>query len=246
MSAARATPPGDATGALALEDDAAALVRWAVATFGDGLRVATSLGPEDLVVLDLLARAVEATGAAAPRVFFLDTGRMHEATFRFFDKVVDRYGPIEVVAPEPALVRDLLRRQGAYGMRASLEARRACCDVRKVDGLARALEGARAWITGLRREQAPSRAGLEAVEPDPARPGVSKVSPLAAFTEADVDAYLARHRVPRHPLLAEGYRSIGCEPCTRAVAPGEDVRAGRWWWESPEHKECGLHVRGTP
>lgn len=208
-------------------------------TFGDRLAIATSLGAEDMVVLDLVARAVEKTRAKMPRAFVIDTGRLHEETRLFLDRVRAWSAvPIQVFVPSSTKLESLVNEQGLYGFRESIENRRACCAARKLEPLGRALDGADAWMTGLRRSQSVTRAAIEEVEQDGPR---TKISPLASWSEADVKTYLAEHHVPVHPLHAEGYPSIGCEPCTRAIAPGEDERAGRWWWESAEHKECGLH-----
>jgi phosphoadenosine phosphosulfate reductase len=222
-------------------DDLDAVVRAAVATHGSRLAVASSLGVEDMVVLDAVARAARELGQA-PRAFVLDTGRLHESTLLFLSRVRATYAvTIDVLYPSAEGVERLVREQGPYGFRDSIEARKACCAARKLEPLARALEGASAWMTGLRRAQSPTRAAVEVVEVDAARPTLLKLNPLAHWDDARVWAYVARHGVPVHPLHAEGFPSIGCEPCTRAVAPGEDPRAGRWWWESPEHKEGGLH-----
>ncbi len=221
--------------------DVTAIVRWALERFGDRLAVATSLGVEDTALLHAVSEVAVDLGRA-PFVFFLDTGRMHEATYMHLDRVRERYAlPIEVVFPDRARVEALVREQGLYGLRASLEARKACCAARKLEPLSRALEGRTAWMTGLRRAQAETRASVEIVERDDAHGGITKVNPLAHWDDARLADYVATKGVSVHPLHREGYPSIGCEPCTRAVAPGEHPRAGRWWWESAEHKECGLH-----
>ncbi len=220
------------------------LLRFALETYGDGLRIACSLGVEDMVVLHEAARAGAELGVV-PRVFLLDTGRLHQETYDLLDRARERYGvPIEAYFPDTVAVEALVRRQGPNGFYASIDARKECCATRKLGPLARALEGARAWVTGLRREQSPTRGGVEVVEADPQSADRLKLNPLAAWTEAEVWAFAKTHDVPTHALHAQGFPSIGCAPCTRAIAPGEDVRAGRWWWESPEHKECGLHARG--
>ncbi len=222
----------------------AALVEETLRTFGPDLRVATSLGAEDMVVLHLVARASRTLGVA-PRVFLLDTGRLHQETYDHAARAEERYGlPIEVFFPDPLAVESLVRKSGVNGFRRSVEERKACCGARKLGPLARALAGAPAWVTGLRREQSPTRADVATVEIDEANGGLVKVNPLASWTTADVFRFAAESDVPLHALHAAGYPSIGCAPCTRAVQPGEDARAGRWWWESPEHKECGLHPRG--
>jgi phosphoadenosine phosphosulfate reductase len=223
------------------------LLSFALTTYGDGLRIACSFGVEDMVVLHEAARAGKAVGVA-PRVFLLDTGRLHQETYDLLDRALNRYGKdgvvIEAFFPETVGVEDLVRRQGPNGFYSSVDARKECCAVRKLGPLTRALAGARAWVTGLRREQSPTRAGVDVVEVDAQAPDRLKLNPLAAWSEAEVWAFAKTHDVPTHALHAQGFPSIGCAPCTRAVQPGEDVRAGRWWWESPDHKECGLHARG--
>lgn len=216
-------------------------VDHAVREYGDDLVLATSLSAEDLVVHHALDRAAAHYGKQ-PRAFFLDTGRLHEVTYRLLDTARARFAtPIDVYFPDAIAVETLVRAQGAYGFRESIEARKACCGVRKLQPLERALAGKRAWLTGLRRDQSPTRSGVSPVEPDLARPGVTKLNPLHDWDWDAVLAYLDDHQLPRSPLHTQGYVSIGCEPCTRAIEPGEDPRAGRWWWESAEHKECGLH-----
>lgn len=218
------------------------LLRDALRTYGDDLRIACSLGVEDMVILHEAARA-GASIARAPRIFLLDTGRLPEESFALVDRIRSRYHvSVDVYFPQAPLVQDLVRRQGANGFYESVAARKECCAVRKVEPLDRALAGARAWVTGLRREQSPTRADVAVSAID--ERGLVKLSPLAAWTEADVWSFVRANDVPTHALHAKGYASIGCAPCTRATAPGEHVRAGRWWWESAEHKECGLHARG--
>src|SRR2546426_12842587 len=148
---------------------------------------------------------------------------------------------VETWFPEREAVELLVREKGHFSFRRSIEDRKECCGIRKVEPLRRALAGRAAWITGLRREQSATRTGVEAVEID--ERGLFKLNPLADWSEAQVWKYARERQVPLNALHAQGYPSIGCAPCTRAVAPGEDVRAGRWWWELPEHKECGLHAR---
>jgi phosphoadenosine phosphosulfate reductase len=217
---------------------AESVVAWAVETFGDRVALASSFGAEDVVLVDILARA-----SAKPRVFAIDTGRLHEATYEVMERIRERYGlTLEVYYPEREAVEALERENGFYSFRKSLQARHACCHIRKVEPLGRALAGLEAWITGLRREQSVTRTEVSAVERDEAHGGILKINPLADWTAEQVWEYIRRHEVPYNRLHDEGFPSIGCEPCTRAVAPGEHPRAGRWWWESPEHKECGLHV----
>jgi len=218
-------------------------LRYALQTFGDGVRIACSLGAEDMVVLHEAARAGSDLGVA-PRFFLLDTGRLHQETYDVLERARDRYGvTIEAYAPDTLSVERLVRAKGPNSFYASVDDRRECCSVRKLGPLTRALSGAQAWVTGLRREQAASRAEVRAVERDEANGGLLKLNPLAHWTNDQVWAFIREHDVPTHALHAQGYPSIGCAPCTRAVAPGEDARAGRWWWENEAQKECGLHHR---
>jgi phosphoadenosine phosphosulfate reductase len=221
------------------------VLRFALATFGADVTVACSLGVEDMVVLHEAVRVGRELGVSA-RVFLLDTGRLHQETYDLVDRARDRYGvALEVYAPDTLAVEDLVRRKGMNGFYASVDDRRACCDVRKVRPLRRALAGARAWVTGMRRDQSTTREELRVVEADAGNGGILKLNPLARWTHDDVWAFVREHDVPTHVLHARGYPSIGCAPCTRAVREGESVRSGRWWWEEPEHKECGLHARGA-
>lgn len=215
------------------------VLEWATETFGGAVALASSFGAEDVVLIDMLARVTD-----RPRVFAIDTGRLHEATYEVMERVRERYGlPIVVYYPQREAVEKLEREEGFYSFRASLEARHECCGIRKVEPLNRALGELEAWITGLRREQSVTRTDVRTVERDQAHGGIAKLNPLVEWTDDDVWDYIRRHEVPYNRLHDEGFPSIGCAPCTRAVAPGEHPRAGRWWWESPEHKECGLHVQ---
>ena len=239
MSAAVATTEALWEGASLYES-----VHYALRSFGEGARIACSLGVEDMVVLHEAARAGRDLGMT-PRVFLLDTGRLHQETYDLLERARARYAiPIEVYAPDTVAVESLVRAKGPNSFYASIDDRRECCAIRKVGPLARALSGARAWVTGLRREQAPSRAEVLLVERDPVN-GLIKFNPLAHWTEERVWDFVREHRVPTHALHARGYPSIGCAPCTRAVEPGADPRSGRWWWEDASQKECGLHARRT-
>jgi phosphoadenosine phosphosulfate reductase len=213
------------------------VLRWALDSFHPRIAFAASFGVEDVAVIDMLAGI-----RADARVFTLDTGRLPVETYEVMERVRERYGlAIEVHFPDREAVQSLEHEKGFYSFRASIEERKRCCGIRKVAPLGRALAGLDAWITGLRREQAVTRAGVPVIETDPAHGGIVKVNPLASWSEAQVWDYVRRNRVPYNRLHDQGYPSIGCAPCTRAIRPGEDVRAGRWWWESPEQKECGLH-----
>lgn len=212
------------------------IIRWAAETFAPEIKLASSFGAEDVVLVDLVSKV-----APQVKVFTLDTGRLHEETYEVMERVRTRYHiQIESWFPDREAVERLEREKGFYSFRESVENRRECCAIRKVEPLRRALAGLRAWMTGLRREQAVTRAGVEVVEWDEAH-GLVKVNPLAEWTNQQVWDYIRAHNVPYNLLHDRGFPSIGCAPCTRAVKPGEDIRAGRWWWESPEHKECGLH-----
>lgn len=216
-----------------------AVLQWAAARFPGKIAFATSLGMEDQVVLDLLIEG----GLEIP-VFTLDTGRLFPETYDLLAATEARYGiRIQVYCPQAESVERLVAEHGVNLFRQSPQLRRECCRVRKVEPLRRALRGLSAWITGLRQEQAESRAAVEAVEWDE-RHGLLKINPLADWREPQVRDYLESRQVPYNPLHDRGFVSIGCACCTRAAAPGEDPRAGRWWWESREKKECGLHGSG--
>ena len=197
----------------------------------------TSLGVEDQVITD-------AIGSSALRISIatLQTGRLFGETLALLDDTRSRYGvEIEEFHPEQSDIDAYKSKYGINGFYESVEARHACCGFRKLKPLARALEGADFWITGLRREQSSNRGQTPFAEWDDER-GLIKVNPLVDWSLDQVNSYVAKHHVPVNPLHARGYPSIGCEPCTRAIKPGEDERAGRWWWENDEKRECGLHV----
>jgi phosphoadenosine phosphosulfate reductase len=198
---------------------------------------ASSLAAEDMVLTDLILRA-----KLPIKIFTLETGRLHRETVGMLDKIREVYGyEVEAYRPETAAVDQYVQAHGLNAFYDSVEMRKECCRIRKVEPLKRALAGNKAWITGQRRAQSTTRAEL-AVQEDDAAHGMAKFNPLADWSEDDVWNYIRANNVPYNPLHDRGYPSIGCEPCTRAIQPGEDVRAGRWWWENPESKECGLHV----
>jgi phosphoadenosine phosphosulfate reductase len=215
-----------------------ALLGWAIDTFADRFAIVTALQAEGIVLVDM-ARRIE----PKVRVVTIDTGRLPQQTHDFVDTVRARLDvTIEVVTPDPDLVGAMTTRYGANPFRRDVALRRLCCHARKVEPMDRILAGVDAWATGLRRDGAPSRAGTPLVQLVSAHGEPKlKLSPLAAWTRADVLGYVKAERLPMHPLYAEGYTSIGCAPCTRPVAPGEDERAGRWWWEAGADRECGLH-----
>jgi len=215
--------------------DAVALLQR-VATRHAPAVLASSFSAEDMVLTDLIARL-----ALPITVFTLDTGRLPEETYALIDRVRERYDiAIEVHYPDVRALEDYVRANGVNAFYRSVELRRRCCAIRKTAPLARALAGRGAWITGQRRAQSLTRSDIAMAEFD-AEHGLPKFNPLAEWNEDDVWSYIASHDVPVNPLHARGYPSIGCAPCTRAIEPGEDIRAGRWWWEDPEQRECGLH-----
>jgi phosphoadenosine phosphosulfate reductase len=199
--------------------------------------LASSLSAEDMVLTDAILRHQFDIG-----IFTLDTGRLHADTLNVIDAVRQRYGyDIKIFRPDPAAVAEYVASFGRDAFYESQDLRKRCCHIRKVEPLERALQGREAWITGQRREQAVTRAELKIQEFDTAR-GIVKFNPLADWSEAEVWAYLRKFDVPYNALHDQGYRSIGCAPCTRPTVAGEDVRAGRWWWELRETRECGLHL----
>jgi phosphoadenosine phosphosulfate reductase len=199
---------------------------------------ASSFGAEDMVLLDLIAQH-----APTISVLTIDTGRLPEETLALVDRARGRYPvTIDVYFPDAARVEAYVRANGVNAFYGSVELRETCCSIRKAEPLARALQGKRAWITGLRRSQSVTRSDLAFHELDTVH-GLDKFNPLADWSEDDVWTYIRARQVPYNALHDHGFRSIGCAPCTRAVEPGEDVRAGRWWWESSEHRECGMHRR---
>ncbi|MFZ6674701.1 phosphoadenylyl-sulfate reductase [Undibacterium sp. Xuan67W] len=198
---------------------------------------ASSLAAEDMVLTDLILRHQLAIG-----IFSLETGRLHAETLGMLDKVKETYGSdIVLFNPEASAVDAYVQQHGLNAFYDSVEMRKECCRIRKVEPLNRALAGNKAWVTGQRRAQAATRTELAVQEDDTAH-GMQKFNPLADWSEEDVWHYIRSNNVPYNPLHDKGYPSIGCEPCTRAIQAGEDVRAGRWWWENPDSKECGLHV----
>ncbi len=213
---------------------ASKILAWAVETYGDSFAIATSFQKEGMVIVDLATRI-----APDLRVFTLDTGCLPEETHRMMETVRERYGiGTEIVTPDAHEVQEMVSIGGQNLFYESVESRRLCCDIRKVRPLERKLSTLRAWATGIRRDQSETRAQTPKVELS-ATP--VKINPLADWTAAQVEEYTRANRVPVHPLYARGYTSIGCAPCTRAVEPGEDQRAGRWWWERDASKECGIH-----
>jgi len=205
--------------------------------FGDRFALATSFGAEDQVLTDMLCKIEN-----QPSIFTLDTGRLPEETYEVMQATREKYGiRIEVLFPDYKEVEEMIISCGPNLFRASVEARKLCCRVRKIEPLKRKLSRLDAWICGLRAEQSVTRTDLQRIEFDE-NFDLIKISPLADWTTEQVWDYIRKNKVPYNKLHDKGYPSIGCAPCTRAVRAGEDIRAGRWWWERPEHKECGLHL----
>ncbi|NJC87113.1 MAG: phosphoadenylyl-sulfate reductase [Desulfuromonas sp.] len=204
------------------------------------VKLASSFSVEDVVVIDLICRHRLPVG-----IFALDTGRLNEETYEVAETVSQRYGvPIEWYFPERAAVEELERGKGLFSFRESLDNRHECCRIRKVEPLQRALRGLGGWVTGMRREQSVTRTEVAPLEIDGAHGGIVKINPLSYWNEQQLWDYAREQRIPVNRLHKRGYPSIGCAPCTRAIEPGEHPRAGRWWWEDPAHKECGLHRGG--
>lgn len=212
------------------------LLEWFLEQYGDRIALSSSLGLEDQVLTDMVCRI-----AGKPKIFTLDTGRLFPETYSLIDRTNMRYGiKIAVYFPKHEAVEELVSECGMNCFYESIELRKRCCRVRKLEPLARAFEGLDVWICGLRREQSVTREGMQLVEWDAAH-GLVKLNPLIGWHESDVWNYIRKNNVPYNKLHDKGFPSIGCQPCTRAVEDGEDIRAGRWWWESPDHRECGLH-----
>jgi phosphoadenosine phosphosulfate reductase len=213
------------------------VLKWALETFGPKVALASSFCAEDVLITDMMVKI----NKDKTRVFTLDTGRLNQETYDVMDAIRTRYGiTIEVYFPDPKEVEDMVNAKGMNLMYESVENRRLCCEIRKVHPLNRALSKLDGWITGLRRDQVQTRSNAKKVEIDQSHGGIIKINPLADWTSDMVWSYIRENNVPYNKLHDNGYPSIGCAPCTRAVMAGEDPRAGRWWWESTA-KECGLH-----
>jgi len=219
--------------------DAERILIWALDNFHPRLSLSCSFGaPEGLVLLDMMHRI-----EPAARVFVLDTGRLPQATYDLMDRIRDRYDKrLEVVFPRAESVETMVREHGMNLFYESIDKRQLCCRVRKVEPLRRYLADVDAWVSGLRRDQNVTRSETAKVEVDLAHGGIIKVNPLADWQAEDVWHYVRQHGVPTNRLHREGYPSVGCDPCSRAIEAGDDPRAGRWWWEEAETKECGIHV----
>ncbi len=212
------------------------VISWANNTFKEGLVFASSFGAEDQVITDIILEVNPEI-----RIVTLDTGRLFPETYQLISKTQMHYAKsIEVFFPNYVQVEEMVAKYGINLFYDSVENRKLCCHVRKIEPLKRALMGAKAWICGLRKDQSVTRLSSSVVEWDTAN-NILKINPLIDWSEEQIWEYIRKKGVPYNKLHDTGFPSIGCQPCTRAIAKGEDIRSGRWWWENPEHKECGLH-----
>ena len=218
--------------------DALQVLTWFLKEYKGRIALSSSMGAEDQVLTDMVMRIDPEV-----KIFTLDTGRLFYETYELIERTSLRYKKnIEIYFPSPAEVERMVTEKGINLFYQSIENRKECCRVRKIEPLKRAFNGLQVWICGLRRNQSATRTENQMVEWDEAN-GLIKLNPLIDWSEQDVWEYIKANGVPYNPLHDKGFPSIGCQPCTRAIEPGEDVRAGRWWWENPETKECGLHNR---
>ncbi|MDH5764186.1 MAG: phosphoadenylyl-sulfate reductase [Nitrospinota bacterium] len=213
------------------------VLKWTFEQYGTRAGIASSFGLEDMVLIDMASKVTKEF-----TVFTLDTGRLHEETYQTMDRTRSHYGiAIQSYFPDTKAVQQLEREKGFFSFKESLENRKECCAIRKVEPLSRALSSLDAWITGIRRDQNVTRTDIPKVSEDADRPPLIKINPIADWSLEQVQDYIEKNKVPVNPLHKFNYPSIGCAPCTRPIKEGEDIRAGRWWWENPDHKECGLH-----
>lgn len=218
------------------------VLKWALDTFGTRIALASSFGAEDVAVIDMMVKVDK----NRTRVFTLETGRLNQETYDVMDAIRARYSiQIEAFFPDQKEVEGMIRSKGMNLMYESVENRKFCCEIRKVHSLNRALSNLDGWITGLRRDQVATRSTTKKIEIDAVHGGIVKLNPIADWSSDMVWDYIRKNNIPYNALHDKGFPSIGCEPCTRAVQPGEDPRAGRWWWENAAAKECGLHFDPT-
>ncbi len=218
--------------------DATEVISFFAEKFGDKIAFASSLGGEDQVITDIIAKTTKTT-----KIFTLDTGRLFPEAYDLIERTNEKYNiKIDLYFPNYQDVEKMVKERGINLFYESIEDRKRCCNLRKIIPLKRAFKGLEAWFCGLRQEQSVTRYNTNLVEWDEEN-GLLKINPLYNWTEDQVWDYINKHDVPYNVLHDRGYPSIGCQPCTRAVKPGEDIRSGRWWWEQPENKECGLHKR---
>lgn len=214
------------------------ILKWGFKKYGDKMVLASSFGAEDVVLIDMMCNI----NRNLTRVFTLDTGRLNQETYDLIDKIRKKYDiKVDVYFPNASDVEEMVANKGMNLMYESVENRKLCCNLRKIEPLKRALKQFDCWITGLRREQSTTRNKILKIEVDTLNNNITKLNPLADWTNDEIWKYIRENKVPYNELHDRGYPSIGCEPCTRAIKEGEDPRAGRWWWENDAHKECGLH-----
>lgn len=207
--------------------------------FNFNVKIASSFGLEDVVIIHLACMIFK-----KPKVFFLDTGRLHYETYQVIDKIQKKYSiELEIYFPDSNDVERLVKEKGLFSFYESIENRKECCYIRKVKPLQRAIKNIDGWITGLRQEQGITRKNIMPFELDIENGNIIKINPLFNWSVQSIWTFIKLYKIPYNSLHDKNFLSIGCEPCTRAIKPGEDIRSGRWWWESPEHKECGLHKR---
>lgn len=213
-------------------------IAWFLKEFGNKIALSNSMGAEDQVLTDMICKIDKSTN-----IFTLDTGRIFPETYDLIDRTNKKYGiKIQVYFPDAEKVENMVNAKGVNSFFESVENRKECCHIRKIEPLKRAFSGLDAWICGLRREQSVTRTNVEVVEWDENN-GLIKFNPIVDWTEDQMWSYISENKVPYNRLHDQGFPSIGCQPCTRSIEQGEDIRAGRWWWENPESKECGLHKK---
>jgi phosphoadenosine phosphosulfate reductase len=214
------------------------ILKWGFKKYGDKMVLGSSFGAEDVVLIDMMCNI----NRNLTRVFTLDTGRLNQETYDLIDKIRKKYDiKVDVYFPNASDIEEMVANKGMNLMYESVENRKLCCNLRKIEPLKRALKQFDCWITGLRREQSTTRNKILKIEVDTLNNNITKLNPLADWTNDEIWKYIRKNKVPYNELHDRGYPSIGCEPCTRAIKEGEDPRAGRWWWENDTHKECGLH-----
>lgn len=217
--------------------DPQTIIRFFTEMYGDKIALSSSLSVEDQTLTDMIVKIDKSV-----KIFTLDTGRLFPETYRLIDKTNMQYGiKIEIYFPDHRQIEEMVNTDGINLFYDSVEKRKRCCALRKIEPLRRAFSSLNAWICGLRREQSVTRKDVRIIEWDEGN-NLLKINPLINWKEAQVWDYIKNNQVPYNKLHDQGFPSIGCEPCTRALKPGEDIRAGRWWWEDPNHKECGLHT----
>ena len=215
------------------------ILKWSIEKFGTKIALASSFGAEDVAIIDMMVKIDK----SKTKIVTLDTGRLNQETYDVMDKIRKKYDiSIESYFPNSQQVEEMVYKKGFNLMYESLENRKLCCKIRKVNPLNRALASLDGWITGLRREQGVTRFNIKKIEIDPTHNDILKINPIADWSEDMVWEYIKENQVPYNKLHDMGFPSIGCEPCTRAITKGENPRSGRWWWEEASQKECGLHI----